>query len=74
MLGIQEAGVDFGRGLVTHAHHEDLGGGVSGGCRLGGLHLVEQQLEGVQQGCVVLRPAELGMNLGAKSNTAQQAG
>ena len=58
MLGVQQAGVNLGGRPVPQADHKDLSRGVAGGCRLGGLHLVKQLLEGVQQRIVVLGPAD----------------
>lgn len=57
VLGVKQAGVDLGGRLVAQADHEDLGRGVSRGCRLCCLHLLKQLLEGVQQRIVVLGPA-----------------
>ena len=41
VLGVQQGGVDLGRGLVAAAHNEDLGRGVPGGAGLGGRDMVE---------------------------------
>lgn len=61
VAAIQQAGVDLGGCPVLLAHHEDLGGSVARRHRLGGIHLLEQLLERIQQRVVVLRPAE-GIN------------
>ena len=59
-LLVQQPRVDLARRLVPLAHHEDLGRGVPAGLGLGGVHLVEELLEGVQQRRVVHGPEHLG--------------
>jgi hypothetical protein len=58
MLGVQQAGVDLGGRLVALADNKDLGRGVTGGRRLGGLNLGKELLEGVDEGGVILGPAQ----------------
>ena len=53
-LGVQQAGVYLGGGLVAQAHHKDLSRGVTRGSWLGGFHLGKQLVEGIQQRVVVL--------------------
>lgn len=56
VLGVEQAGVDLCGCLVAEADDKDLCRGVSRCGRLGGLHLVEQLLERVQQRIVILGP------------------
>lgn len=57
VLRVEQARVNFGWRLEAQADHKDLSRGVPRSCGLGGLHLVKQLLEGIQQSIVILRPA-----------------
>ena len=57
VLGIQQAWINLGRGLVSKADHKDFGGCVTGCCRLSGNDPFKKLIEGVQEGIVILRPA-----------------
>ena len=57
VLRVEKARVNFSGRLEAQADHEDLSRSVPGSCGLGGLHLVKQLLEGIQQSIVILRPA-----------------
>lgn len=54
MLGIKQPGVNLGGCLVAQADHEDLSRCITRGRWLGGLDLLEQLVECVQQGVVIL--------------------
>ena len=59
-LGVEKLGIDLVWCLVLLTHDEDLGGLVSGGCRLGGVDSLEELVQHPDDGGVVLGPEDFG--------------